>query len=137
MIQAKSPLTIKVILEWTAGKGKKQPQSHFHILNRSIIPGYGPSFLINILFYLSNRRSNNEKGQERGVPICSNSSEESKTIYKTVDFAKTNALNRTKRDIESEREQAISEHTINTTNIFSNLTGGGVVAAVGANLLNR
>ena len=90
-----------------------------------------------MLFYLRNRRSNNEKGQELVVPLCSNSSEESKTIYKTVDFAKTNALNRTKRDIESEREQAISEHTINTTNIFSNLTGGGVVAAVGANLLNR
>ena len=95
-------------------------------------------FLFNkSLFFLRNRRSNKEKGQELGVPICSNSSEESKTIYKTVDFAKTNALNRTKRDIESEREQAISEHTIIPTNIFSNLTGGGVVAAVGANLLNR
>ena len=50
MIQAKSPLTIKVMLEWTAGKGKKEPQSYFHILNRSIIKsfvGYEPSFLIN------------------------------------------------------------------------------------------
>jgi len=61
--------------------------------------------------------------------VCSNSSVESKTIYKTVDFAKTIALNRTKRDIESEREQAISDQ-------FS--SGGGIAGAVGSNiLLNR
>jgi hypothetical protein len=65
--------------------------------------------------------------------VCTNSSEESKTIYKTVDFAKTIALNKTKRDIESEREQAISDHS----NHFSP-SGGGIVGAVGSTiLLNR
>ena len=62
--------------------------------------------------------------------VCSNNSDESKTIYKTVDFAKTNALNRTKRDIESEREQAISDHS----HQFSP-SGVGIAGAVGTNLL--
>ena len=65
--------------------------------------------------------------------VCANNSAESKTIYKTVDFAKTIALNRTKRDIESEREQAITEHS----NQFSP-SGSGIAGAVGSSiLLNR
>merc|ERR1712018_513292 len=55
------------------------------------------------------------------IQIPSNSLEESKTIYKEVDFAKTIALNRTKRDIESEREQAISDHSSNSSHMFSPL----------------
>ena len=73
------------------------------------------------------------------MPACSNSSTESKTIYKTVDFAKTEALNRTKRDIESERGQAISDHQPIQTNMLGAIGGNcGAVGTVGANmLLNR
>jgi hypothetical protein len=67
-----------------------------------------------------------------GLGVCSNTSNESKTIYKTVDFIKTNALNRIKRDIESERGHAISDHQQFQPNM---LTGGGsncgVVGAAG------
>ena len=79
------------------------------------------------------RLHKNGTGSDK-AQVCSSTAEDSRTIYKTVDFAKTIALNRTKRDIESEREQAISEHTSNPNNMFSPL-GSGVMGAVGANLL--
>ena len=46
MIQAKSPLTIKVMLEWTAGKGEKNHKATFISYYKSFV-GYEPSFLIN------------------------------------------------------------------------------------------
>ena len=53
-----------------------------------------------------------------------------------MDFAKTIALNRTKRDIESEREQAISDHSSNSSHMFSPL-GGGIMGAVGTSMLSN
>ena len=84
-----------------------------------------------ILFYRNRRQK--QGNVPDATQVCTNTSAESKTIYKTVDFAKTIALNRTKRDIESEREQAISDHS----NQFSQ-SGGGIAGAVGTSiLLNR
>ena len=95
------------------------------------------NFISNKIFTPCNRCLNNGNAQEV-APVCSESSNESKTIYKTVDFAKTIALKETKRDIESEREQAISDHSTNHTNMFSTLTGSNVLGSIGANiLLNR
>ena len=68
--------------------------------------------------------------------IPTTSSEESKTIYKEVDFAKTIALNKTKRDIESEREQAITDHSSNSSHMFSPL-GGGIMGSVGSSILSN
>ena len=70
------------------------------------------------------------------LQIPSNSLEESKTIYKEVDFAKTKALNSIKRDIESEREQAITDLTNNSSHMFSPL-GGGIMGSVGSSILSN
>ena len=70
------------------------------------------------------------------IPAPSSSMEESKTIYKEVDFAKTIALNKTKRDIESEREQAISDQSNNSSQVFSPL-GGGIIGSVGTSILSN
>ena len=94
--------------------------------------------------------TNFEKGHVRaqrslsakdGVGGCSNNSTENKTIYKTVDFIKTNALNRIKRDIESERGHSISDNQQFQPNMPTTLTGGGsncgIIGAAGGNLFNR
>ena len=70
------------------------------------------------------------------IPAPSSSMEERKTIYKEVDFAKTIALNKTKRDIESEREQAISDQSNNSSQVFSPL-GGGIIGSVGTSILSN
>ena len=94
--------------------------------------------------------TNFEKGHVRaqrslsakdGMGACSNNSSENKTIYKTVDFIKTNALNRIKRDIESERGHSISDNQQFQPNMPTTLTGGGsncgIIGAAGGNLFNR